>query len=358
MRAGPRRAAIRLLVAALIALALPAAALGGSTTRGVLTASDGQRIEYFVHGPARAPALLISPAFTGSARLYADRFGRALPRYRVVAVSLRGHGTAGGCRDRGRAWCAPTQPPGRGVYAGFRMPRLAADLHEVRGRLGLGRVALMGHSIGMNVVAEYISDHGTDGLTGLFVYDQSPKNLAEGVPADPSFPPGIATYPTDRFTALVASLARFAPGRGYLNVPRDLRLMLGGPTGDPVLDPARPAPAFLLEQSRWREWMRFAGRLNGKALSLLFWSTITQDYTDVYRVVRASGIPVLVYGGRSSIVPWQAMRWVHRQLPGSELMLFGPRVGVHGAFLNPPPSGEVFMDRLRGFLDRRVRPRA
>ena len=90
----------------------------------------------------------------------------------------------------------------------------------------------------------------------------------------------------------------------------------------------------------------------------MFWSTITQDYTDTYRVVRDSHMPVLVYGGKSSIVPWKAMQWVHQQLPGSEFMLFGTQVGVHGAFLNPPPSGTTFMRRVRSFFERRIRPRA
>lgn len=216
----------------------------------------------------------------------------------------------------------------------------------------------MGHSIGMNVVSAFIDDYGTDGITGMFVYDQSPKNLASGIPEVASFPPGIATYPPDQFNALVDSLGTFSRGSGYVNVPADLTAMLGGPTGNPVLDPERPAPSFLLQESRWKQWQRFANRLNGKALGLLFSSTITGDYTDIYRVVRMSRMPVLVYGGKSNIVPWRAMQWVHRQLPRSEFMLFNEQVGVHGAFLNPAPSGDTFMRRLRSFLERRVRPRA
>lgn len=68
--------------------------------------------------------------------------------------------------------------------------------------------------------------------------------------------------------------------------------------------------------------------------------------------VRKARAPTLVYGGRSSIVPWRTMRWVHEQVPGSEFMLFGRKVGVHGWFLNPDPSGASFMRRVSSFFDR------
>lgn len=333
-------------------------ATAGPVSVHAITGNDGQRIEYFTHGDPSNPAVMISPAFTGSARLYAQRFGAALPNWFVVATQLRGHGTGGGCTNGSVRWCKPSQAPGQGTYSGFRMPRMADDVEAVRRHLDLTRTALMGHSIGMNVVTEYVDDYGTDGITGMFVYDQSPKNLDVGEPEAASFPPGIATYPVTALLSFVDTFGAFDRGRGYVNVPKNTRLLLGGPTGNPVLDPANPQPAFLLRESTWRQWQRFANRLNGKALGLMFWSTITQDYTDTYRVIRDSRMPVLVYGGKSSVVPWRAMQWVHDQLPRSEFMLFDEHVGVHGAFLNPGPSGATFMRRVRSFFERRIRPRA
>lgn len=328
-----------------------------ASTRGSFTATDGARVEFFAHGSADAPTLLFAPAFTASARLYADRFGAGLPGYRVVVLQLRGHGTGGGCTFQAIDYCTQQQSPSAGTYRGFRMSRLAADLHELRQHLQLRHFALGGHSLGMNVVTEYISDYGTQGLEGLFVYDQSPKNLAGSEPENESFPPGIATYPIGEFTQLVDSYEEFNPKDGYPNVHADVRAMMGGPTGNPVFDPAHPAPAFLLRAADWYRWTRFSDRMNGKVLSLLFWSSITSDYTDVYRLVAEANVPTLVYGGKSSLVPWRAMQWVHEQIPGSEFMLFGTDVGVHGAFLNPPPSGPRFMRTVHSFLDRRVRAR-
>ena len=319
-----------------------------------LTATDGAIIEYFTHGNASARPVIISPAFTGSAHLYAEKFGEALPENFVVAVQLRGHGESGGCTYLEISFCTQAQAPDEGTYSGFRISRLSHDVREVRARLGLEAVAFIGHSLGMNVICEYISDFGLADVTGLFVYDQSPKNIGIGVAEAGSFPAGIATYPVEDFSNLVDSFAAYSAGQGYMNVDADLKLMLGGPDGDPVLNSATNDPSFVLTEKAWDEWAAFVDTMNGKAISLLFSSSITSDYSDVYRLVAESKIPVLVYGGKSSIVPWTAMKWLHDQIPGSELMLFDENVGVHGAFLNPAPSGDVFMSTVHSFFSRRV----
>ncbi len=326
----------------------------GQVQQNFATATDGARIEYFTHGTPSAQTVVISPAFTGSAQLYAEKFGKALPDNFVVAVQLRGHGQGGGCTYRMISICTQEQAPDKGTYSGFRISRLAEDIRDVREELGLKKISFIGHSLGMNVVSEYMSDFGLADINGLFVYDQSPKNLDLGIPEAGSFPAGVATYPVSDFSDLVDSFATYLPGEGYRNVDTELKLMLGGPDKDPVLNPASPDPSFVLTKQAWDEWAAFADTMNGKAISLLFASSITSDYTEVYRLVAESKIPVLVYGGKSSVVPWAAMQWIHDQVPGSEFVLFDEKVGVHGAFLNPAPSGEVFMETVRSFFSRRV----
>ena len=39
-------------------------------------ASDGAVIEFYTYGNPKSPPLIISPAFTGSAKLYAEKFGK------------------------------------------------------------------------------------------------------------------------------------------------------------------------------------------------------------------------------------------------------------------------------------------
>ncbi|MCY2978801.1 MAG: alpha/beta hydrolase [Planctomycetota bacterium] len=330
--------------------------MDGNVTVGSFTASDGMRVEYFTHGSPNSPVLLISPALSGSAAAYAHDFGAGLRDYFVVAVQLRGHGTGGGCTYDGAEHCSQAQSPKEGVYGGFRMSRLAADLKETWQYLGLAKAALLGHSMGMSVVAELISNNGTKGITGLVVYDQSPVNMDIGVPENSTFPADIqSTYPFLPLVGMVESYPVFETKKNYVNVRHNVKQMLGG---EPVLNPCNPKPAFVLTEEAWLRWAEFADGINGKVLSTLLWNTLSNDYSDVYRVVAQSGMPVLVYGGKSSIVPWRAMQWVSEQVPDSEFMLFEKEDGVHAPHLSPPPLREKFMNGVLSFLDCRVRPKA
>jgi hypothetical protein len=103
----------------------------GQVQQNFATATDGARIEYFTHGTPSAQTVVISPAFTGSAQLYAEKFGKALPDNFVVAVQLRGHGQGGGCTYRMISICTQEQAPDKGTYSGFRISRLAEDLPTI-----------------------------------------------------------------------------------------------------------------------------------------------------------------------------------------------------------------------------------
>lgn len=343
--------AVFALVTSSVGATPPNDALDGSLVhRGIFLASDGAVIEYFTHGKPSSGAVLISPAFTGDAKVYAEKFGDALPDNFVVSVQLRGHGGSGGCSFGGSKQCSPHQGPNQGKFLDVSMERLAGDLREAKLHLGLRKMGFIGHSLGWNVICEYMRRYGLDDVVALFAYDQSPKNLAGGDDLDSDFPKGIATYPRSKAWEFSKQMGVFSNG-SYPKVAESIRALLGGVAGGaPVFNPQTQDPAFLLTTNAWDEWARFANQINGHVLSRMFWSSITSDYTDIYPKVRAAGVPMLVYGGKSSVVPWQAMKWVHQQVPGSEFMLFGSSNGVHGAFLNPGPSGARFMAGVRSFF--------
>ena len=321
-------------------------------------ASDGAVIEFYTHGNPKSPALIISPAFTGSAKLYAEKFGKVLSDYYVVVIQLRGHGKGGGCTFRDINYCSNQQGPNDGQYSGFGLARLATDIADTKKFLGLKRFAMMGHSMGMNVLYQYMQDYGTTEIAGLFINDESPKNLGVSPAENSLFPPDLASFPISKFIDMQNSFAPlFNNKEGYVNLQKNVRVSLGGSAdSNPVYNPKTKSPAFLMTQEGWNEWAPFAYQMNGKVFSMMFWNCIVGDYTGVMPIIRNGNFPVLVYGGKSSLVPWKAMQWVHDQLPGSELMLFEEGVGVHAAFMNPPPSGTVFMNRFRNFLDVKVRP--
>ena len=43
--------------------------------------------------------------------------------------------------------------------------------------------------------------------------------------------------------------------------------------------------------------------------------------------VHVVSLPVLVVGGRVSVVPWQSQVWIHEQIPGSRLEIFEENEG-------------------------------
>ena len=141
------------------------------------TATDGAPIEYFTHGTPSAQTVIVSPAFTGSAQMYAEKFGKALPDNFVVAIQLRGHGQGGGCTYLKVPICTQEQAPDKGTYSGFRISRLAEDIRDLREELGLKKISFIGHSLGMNVVSEYISDFGLADINGLLCTTSRQKTL-------------------------------------------------------------------------------------------------------------------------------------------------------------------------------------
>ena len=80
------------------------------------------------------------------------------------------------------------------------------------------------------------------------------------------------------------------------------------------------------------------------AATLLFNSS-TQDWRDLIRRIT---LPTLIIGGESSVVPPESQRWIHSQLPGSELeILPNDQGGYHFGFLENPSR---FNKLVGGFI--------
>jgi len=219
-------------------------------------ASDGAVIEFYTYGNPKSPPLIISPAFTGSAKLYAEKFGKVLSDYYVVVIQMRGHGKGGGCTFRDINYCSNEQGPNDGQYSGFGLARLAADVADTKKYLGLKRFAMMGHSMGMNVLYQYMQDYGTTEIAGLFINDESPKNLGVSPAENSLFPPNLASFPILKFIDIQSSFEPlFNNKQGYVNIQKNVRVSLGGSAdSNPVYNPKTKAPAFLMTQEGWNEW--------------------------------------------------------------------------------------------------------
>ena len=77
----------------------------------------------------------------------------------------------------------------------------------------------------------------------------------------------------------------------------------------------------------------------------LLYDHATQDWRDVIPRV---GWRTLVIGGRASFVSWQSQTWIHEQIAGSRLELFGEdEGGQHFMFMeNPTKFNAVVGDFL------------
>ena len=127
----------------------------------ILTAADGRTVEWEAVGDG-PPLMWVE----GGPGLWAHL---ARPDVKLVSDLFRGHlVNAPGC---GR-----TSPPAD--VSGYSLPEIIAFFEEVRERLGLGRVAVMGHSWGGLVAAAWAAAH-PESVDRLVVVDGYPGGIID-----------------------------------------------------------------------------------------------------------------------------------------------------------------------------------
>lgn len=108
------------------------------------------------------PVLLV-PGWTCSADFFSPQLAGLASDCEVIAIDPRGHGGSS----------KPTE--------GNSFRQRGADLAAVIAELGLDRPIILGWSFGAYDVLAYLRDHGTDGVRGVVICDETPK-----CPADPT----------------------------------------------------------------------------------------------------------------------------------------------------------------------------
>jgi pimeloyl-ACP methyl ester carboxylesterase len=114
-----------------LAMATGAASLGD----GTVASADGVRVRYHVEGKGE-PALVFVHCWTCDRRFWDAQLQAFAPRHRVVTLDLGGHGESS--RDR-KDWS---------------IEAYGADVRAVVEKLDLGRVILIGHSMGGPIILE------------------------------------------------------------------------------------------------------------------------------------------------------------------------------------------------------------
>ena len=118
--------------------------------------SDGLSLHALEWSTEGVPMILIH-GFGNEAHIWDDFAPRVAEHYRVIAISLRGHGDSD--------W----DPERRYDYTDH-----LADLEAITAQLGIERMVLVGHSLGGRVAMLYAGRH-PEQLAGLVIVDSAPE---------------------------------------------------------------------------------------------------------------------------------------------------------------------------------------
>jgi len=246
-------------------------------------------------------ALVLLPGWAQTTRLFAKQIDGLADRCRVIALDLRGHGES-------------PKPE-----HGYRVARLAADVHAFLAQHALEDVTLAGHSMGASVIWSYLEQFGAARLARLVFIDQAPL-VTNGW--------GLSG------TALIEAGCAFTPETLYATaqaVASDQAGTLAGLRSAFFSDGVDDAD-FALAVSE-------SMKLPAAAAARLLVDHGSQDWRDViHHVVPSLGLPTLVFGGAlATIFPPQAAAWIAAQIPGARLSVFGAdEGGSHFMFWENP----------------------
>lgn len=268
--------------------------------------SDGVTLRYLEAGSG--PTLLMIPGWSQTAEQFKHQISGLSDGYRVIALDMRGHGKS-------------DEPD-----HGYRISRLAKDVHDVIVALGLKDVAILGHSMGCSVIWCYWDLYGGEHLSRILLIDQMPMATRN---------PDWSDEEAQTYGAI------FTPEALYQTINA-----LAGPDGVEATKGIIGGMVTDAMTTEVRDWM-IACNLQlprAHAATLLFHHA-TQDWRDT---IPRLALPTLVVGGRSSLIPWVACQWIHEQIPGSRLEIFEESEGgQHFMFIeNPDKFNAIVADFL------------
>lgn len=121
--------------------------------------SDHCKLYYEEYGEGQAVVLI--HGWSATHHFFEKQIPLFREKYKVLCYDLRGHGDS--------------ERPEYGLY----MTRLAQDLKELITFRGLKNVVLVGWSMGVHIIFEYIRNYGCDNLSKLVLIDMSARLLED-----------------------------------------------------------------------------------------------------------------------------------------------------------------------------------
>ena len=227
----------------------------------------------------------------------------------VLALDMRGHGES--------------EKP----EYGYRVSRLAQDLHETIQKLRLPKVDLMGHSMGCAVIWAYIDLYGQDHIRQLVLVDQAPCMF----PRPEWSSEELADFGC--FYGNSADIDELAAGAlACVDLDSTIEFVRGFFTPD---FPEETLP-FIAEEN-----FKFPRHLAAKLLR----DAAFGDWRDVIQRIRRR---TLVVGGEASIFTSTSQRWIASQIPDAKVEIFPANEGgSHFMFVE---NQTRFNSRVLSFL--------
>lgn len=277
-----------------------------SIQQGSIEASDGARLNLLEAGEG-APLLML-PGWSQTAAMFRSQLEGLSDSYRVIAMDQRGHGDS------------------ENVAHGYRISRLAKDLHDALDALGLEEVTVLGHSMGCAVLWCHWDLFGRDRFRKMVIVDQPPALMIR--------PAWSEETRRNRGCFLTAE----AVMENCDALEGDDAEAFAEEFAMGMFRPELPAEdrAFVLKENL---------KMPRAGASALLQSCAMGDWSDVIPKI---DVPTLIVGGTASQVPTSCHEWTHSQIKGSKLVIF-PREegGSHFMFWeNPERFNEVLADFL------------
>lgn len=279
-----------------------------SIARKVPTTNDGVKLNFIEKGKGK-PIVLI-PGWSQTAAMYKHQLEGLSSKYRVIAVDMRGHGDS----DK--------------PQHGYRIARLADDLHDFLHDMRVENVALAGHSMGCSVIWSYWDNYGDDHISKLILIDQAPT---------------VTVWPGWTDTQKQEAGALFEPKALY-----ETAAALSGPDGDKatanLVNNLFFTKSFPKDQLAWvlAENMKFPRPLAAKLLV----DHCMQDWRDTIPRIK---VPTLVFGGKASFFHPKSQEWIAKQIPNAQVSIFeAEEGGGHFMFMENPTKFNSIVEKFVG----------
>ncbi|HNZ10094.1 MAG TPA: alpha/beta hydrolase [Smithellaceae bacterium] len=261
------------------------------------TTNDGVRLHYQASGSGK-PVLLIH-GLTASSLFFQKQIPALSGHFQVIAPDLRGHGLSEASTDH------------------LTMRRLAEDLKQFIDHLKLSEISLVGWSMGVHVIFEYIRNYSCDKIEKILIIEMAPRLMKS----------------EDWRLGLPGVFSRKQGDFGHEDNLYLLSVML-----DDWQAYSKVVVQRILNKSLYNEKMEFNAKAdfkgkedlgwlyeeakkNNASVIAAFWIAMAvQDYRPVLK-----NIPVpclLVYGTESNYYPAENYDYMQKQIPDARVVAF------------------------------------